>query len=369
MLAAVEPGTGQVRRWRSTATTSWTTRSSRRTDSPPTRPSASGHQGQLPEHHQPADHRRRRHPRLPGRLDVQDLHHGGRAGEGHAADYTINAPVAVPVELHRSSRQRRPPARAQPLLPGQRQPERWPACATCGPASATRSTPTSCRWRSRSARRTRSTWRSGSASSSAPTAPDARRYELANDADQLGRVHPRASSAPRRWTWPTRTPPLAADGMYCEPMPVSEISDSGRQQAATSPTRAATQAVKPDVARAAADAARCPVGDHVVHARSAAAVGRAGVVHGVVGKPVAGKTGTTDGDKTAALVAMTKQLAVGRHPRRPGLGADQRDNDHNKVNTGRLRHAAGRDGGQAVRSTSPRRAKSIDGRRAVPSRT
>jgi membrane peptidoglycan carboxypeptidase len=38
--------------------------------------------------------------------------------------------------------------------------------------------------------------------------------------------------------------------------------------------------------------------------------GTAPYVHGYVGKPVAGKTGTTDNNRTAAMIAMTKQLAV-----------------------------------------------------------
>ena len=36
----------------------------------------------------------------------------------------------------------------------------------------------------------------------------------------------------------------------------------------------------------------------------------AGEVQGIVDAPVAGKSGTTDSEKTSALVAMTKQYAV-----------------------------------------------------------
>ena len=63
-----------------------------------------------------------------------------------------------------------------------------------------------------------------------------------------------------------------------------------------------------DVARAAVDAARCPLGDQSGFGRCDGAT--SGEVKGIVGRPVAGKTGTTDGDKTAALMAMTKQLAI-----------------------------------------------------------
>ena len=41
--------------------------------------------GELSEHRQPVGRRGRGHRRLPGRLDVQDLHHAGRAGVRHAA--------------------------------------------------------------------------------------------------------------------------------------------------------------------------------------------------------------------------------------------------------------------------------------------
>ena len=68
------------------------------------------------------------------------------------------------------------------------------------------------------------------------------------------------------------------------------------------------QAVDPAIAHAATDAMRCPVGDQSAFGQCDGAT--APDVRGVVGKPVAGKTGTTDGDQTAALIAMTKQLAV-----------------------------------------------------------
>jgi membrane peptidoglycan carboxypeptidase len=56
------------------------------------------------------------------------------------------------------------------------------------------------------------------------------------------------------------------------------------------------------------DAARCPVGDHSATSRCKTAT--AGNVRDIVKAPVAGKSGTTDSEKTSALVAMTKQYAV-----------------------------------------------------------
>jgi membrane peptidoglycan carboxypeptidase len=100
---------------------------------------------------------------------------------------------------------------------------------------------------------------------------------------------------------------LAADGKYCEPTPVQQIQDhSGAKLDVANPR--CRQAVKPEVARSAIDAARCPVGDNSPTDRCDG--GTAQAIRGIVGKPVAGKTGTTDGEKTASLVVTTKQLAV-----------------------------------------------------------
>jgi membrane peptidoglycan carboxypeptidase len=101
---------------------------------------------------------------------------------------------------------------------------------------------------------------------------------------------------------------LAADGSYCEPIPVEEIRDHDGDKLDVGDPRC-RQAVKPEVARAAVDAARCPVGDQSAgrQCNGATFPGGRSIVRGY---PIAGKTGTTDGDKTATLVMMTKQLAV-----------------------------------------------------------
>ncbi|MCG5470779.1 transglycosylase domain-containing protein [Micromonospora sp. LAH09] len=100
---------------------------------------------------------------------------------------------------------------------------------------------------------------------------------------------------------------LAADGTYCEPIPVQEIRDpEGNKLDIANPR--CEKRFSTDVARAAVDAARCPVGDKSSSSRCAGAT--AGNVRSDVGYPVAGKSGTTDSEKTAALVAMTKQYAV-----------------------------------------------------------
>ena len=110
---------------------------------------------------------------------------------------------------------------------------------------------------------------------------------------------------------------LAADGRHCEPTPIQRISVGG-EHLDIGASRC-DQAVAPDIARAAIDTLRCPVGDRSETSRCVGAT--APDVRGVVGKPVAGKTGTTDGDRTASLVVTTRQLAVA------GIVADPDNHD------------------------------------------
>ncbi|MER7334509.1 MULTISPECIES: penicillin-binding protein [unclassified Micromonospora] len=101
---------------------------------------------------------------------------------------------------------------------------------------------------------------------------------------------------------------LAADGKYCEPIPVQEIKDpEGKKLDIANPR--CEKRVSTDVARAAVDAARCPVGDNSSTSKCGG-TRTAANVRGIVDAPVAGKSGTTDSEKTASLVAMTKQYAV-----------------------------------------------------------
>ena len=57
-------------------------------------------------------------------------------------------------------------------------------------------------------------------------------------------------------------------------------------------------------------------------------------VRDIVGKPVAGKSGTTDGDKTAALVAMTKQFAVAGIMADPDWAQTNQKMGHDETPTG-----------------------------------
>ena len=100
---------------------------------------------------------------------------------------------------------------------------------------------------------------------------------------------------------------LAADGRHCEPTPVQEVRDRDGAALDVAQPRC-TQVINPEVARAAIDAARCPVGDQSGYGRCAGAT--ESDAHRVIGHPVAGKTGTTDNDRTASLVTTTTTLSV-----------------------------------------------------------
>lgn len=102
---------------------------------------------------------------------------------------------------------------------------------------------------------------------------------------------------------------LAADGKYCAPLPVKRIYDrTGKQLPGGNPD--CQQRLLPDVARAATDAARCPVGDQPQGAGgSCGGWSTAPGVGGGIKQPVAGKTGTTDNNQAAWFVGYTPKLA------------------------------------------------------------
>jgi membrane peptidoglycan carboxypeptidase len=100
---------------------------------------------------------------------------------------------------------------------------------------------------------------------------------------------------------------LAGDGMYCEPTPIEQITTQQGEKLDIGKPHC-VRATSRDVARTALDPTRCPVGDSAQLGNCAGATARD--THRVVGHPVFGKTGTTDRDKTAALIAGTTSLVV-----------------------------------------------------------
>ncbi|QGN47224.1 transglycosylase domain-containing protein [Micromonospora sp. WMMD558] len=111
---------------------------------------------------------------------------------------------------------------------------------------------------------------------------------------------------------------VAAEGRYCEAMPVQAIYNrdgtpamyrtaSGIEREVAKPR--CRQVVEADAARAATDAARCPTGDTPAKG-SCGGWSTADSVRGTVGRPVAGKTGTTDSTRSAWFVGFTPELAA-----------------------------------------------------------
>jgi len=122
---------------------------------------------------------------------------------------------------------------------------------------------------------------------------------------------------------------LAGDGMYCAPTPIQQIyTQDGKKIDTGQPS--CTRATSKDVARKAIDASRCPVGDRAQLGNCGGAT--AAAARGVVGHPIFGKTGTTDDDKTAALVVGTQQLVVAGYLVNPDWAGHTDRMSHDIVN-------------------------------------
>jgi membrane peptidoglycan carboxypeptidase len=138
-----------------------------------------------------------------------------------------------------------------------------------------------------------------------------------NDNDYTSSTNPRTANVWSPFTLGISTHPpleianafatLAADGLFCEPTPIEMIiNQKGEKLDAGGPR--CRQAVNEDVARAAIDAARCPVGDKSFFNPCPYATARTS--YGIIKHPIAGKTGTSDKKRTATLTITTKQLAM-----------------------------------------------------------
>jgi membrane peptidoglycan carboxypeptidase len=123
---------------------------------------------------------------------------------------------------------------------------------------------------------------------------------------------------------------LAGDGMYCEPTPIEQITTQDNEKIDVGKPHC-IRATSKDVARAALDATRCPVGDSA-QLGSCGGGGTAPQTHGVVNHPVFGKTGTTDASKTAALIAGTTSLVVAGYMVNPDYQNHSDEMRHDLVN-------------------------------------
>jgi membrane peptidoglycan carboxypeptidase len=115
---------------------------------------------------------------------------------------------------------------------------------------------------------------------------------------------------------------VAAKGQYCSPLPVLSITNfSGKKLAAANPT--CKQVVDPNIAAAAMDAARCPIGEQSAYGQCDG--GTALMVSGILGgRPAGGKTGSAENNATETFVGMTAQVAAA------GIACDP-DNPHDAV--------------------------------------
>ncbi len=100
---------------------------------------------------------------------------------------------------------------------------------------------------------------------------------------------------------------VAAQGKYCAPMAVQEVRDNQGRVVPVSPR--CNQVVPVEAARGAADAARCVTG-YGASKGQCGGWSTAPSVYPTVGRPVAGKTGTTDTTRAAWFIGFTPNLAA-----------------------------------------------------------
>ncbi|MFI5953691.1 penicillin-binding protein [Cryptosporangium sp. NPDC051539] len=105
---------------------------------------------------------------------------------------------------------------------------------------------------------------------------------------------------------------VAARGKYCKPTPIRSITtQTGVTLPAGNPS--CKKVFRPEVADAANDAARCPVGDGTMSGVSCTHPGggaTATSVGSAIDRPIAGKTGTTDDNNAGWFVGYTPNLAA-----------------------------------------------------------
>ena len=123
---------------------------------------------------------------------------------------------------------------------------------------------------------------------------------------------------------------LAADGMFCAPTPIESITTpEGKKLNIGKPS--CKRATDANVARKALDAARCPVGDSA-QLGSCGGNSTAGGAKGAVKHPIFGKTGTTDSEKTSALVVGTTSIVVAGYAVNPDWPDHHDHIKHDQVN-------------------------------------
>jgi membrane peptidoglycan carboxypeptidase len=114
---------------------------------------------------------------------------------------------------------------------------------------------------------------------------------------------------------------VASGGTYCKPLPVNSITDAQGKAVPVGPQ--CSQVIDPDIAHAAADAARCPVGQQSTYGKCNGGTAQQVAAMFTGGRQVAGKTGSTENNTTETFVGFTTSMAAA------GTAADPADpNDH-----------------------------------------
>jgi membrane peptidoglycan carboxypeptidase len=114
---------------------------------------------------------------------------------------------------------------------------------------------------------------------------------------------------------------VASGGTYCKPLPVSSITDPHGHAVAVGPQ--CRRVLDPDVAHAATDAARCPVGQQSTYGKCNGGTAQQVAAMFTGGRQVAGKTGSTEDNTTETFVGFTTTMAAA------GTAADPADpTDH-----------------------------------------
>ena len=134
-------------------------------------------------------------------------------------------------------------------------------------------------------------------------------HGLAGEGQRLGLVHPRrrrhhAAGDGQR----LRDPGRRRRVLRAAPGPVDHRPER-QVPIAAADNRNATRPSRPEVARGAADAARCVTG-YGAAGGGCGGWSTAPGVYGAVGRPVGGKTGTTDDTRSAWFVGFTPELAA-----------------------------------------------------------
>lgn len=123
---------------------------------------------------------------------------------------------------------------------------------------------------------------------------------------------------------------VAAEGVYCEPIPVEEIrAPNGDTLDVASPR--CDRVIDEQVALAAVDMARCPVGGDSPFNRCQPN-GTAEVASGIIGKPIIGKSGTSEAERSALLVVSSKQITVAGILADPDWAETNQEMKHDFVN-------------------------------------